>query len=241
MNGLFVTGTDTGVGKTFVAAALLAGLREGGIDAVPAKPVQTGCTRQGDSLSAPDLDFCLDAAGLQPDAEERRRMCPCRFEAACSPHLAASIARSPISVPALRDAVADLASRRDCVIVEGAGGVMVPLNDRQTSLDLMAELKLPVILVARPSLGTLNHTFLSLHALRDSGLIVAAIIVVDTVNTKWTYIEEDNLQVLTRHAGVPVVDRLPYLGPAPVPVERLAAAGRALARVLQPHIWTDDE
>src|SRR5450830_895414 len=88
-HGWFVTGTDTGVGKTHVTALLLAALRQAGVDAVPMKPVQTGCLRRGGELVAPDLETALAAAGLTPTPAEKRWMCPARFRTPCSPDLAA--------------------------------------------------------------------------------------------------------------------------------------------------------
>ncbi len=90
--GLFVTGTDTGVGKTVVAAAILRTWREMGVDAVPMKPVQTGCAGRGRRLVAPDLDSCLRVAGLRADPDEYALMAPYRYRPACSPHLAARLA-----------------------------------------------------------------------------------------------------------------------------------------------------
>ena len=126
--GIFITGTDTGVGKTMVAAALLTLLRQCGVDAVPMKPVQTGCIRRGHELIAPDLDFCLRMAGLKPQIEEQDWMCPCCFAPACSPHLAARLARRPIQLRRIVTAFHNLAARHDVVLAEGAGGVLAPIG-----------------------------------------------------------------------------------------------------------------
>ena len=105
MRGLFVTGTDTNVGKTVVAAGLLRRARSAGIDAVPMKPVQTGALREGGRLVAPDLECCLRAAGLSAsDEEERSRMCPFLFEPACSPHLAGRMVGREVELAAIIDA-----------------------------------------------------------------------------------------------------------------------------------------
>ena len=120
--GIFITGTDTGVGKTFVAAGLLKAFRQAGRDAVPMKPVQTGCARVGRRWVAPDLEACLAAAGLEPSATERTRMAPYRFRPACSPHLAASRARVRISLPRLVAAFRSLSRDHELVVAEGAGG-----------------------------------------------------------------------------------------------------------------------
>lgn len=209
--GLFITGTDTGVGKTAVTAALLMLLRQRGVDAVPMKPIQTGCLKRGGELVAPDLDCCLRAIHLTPTVEEAEWMCPYRFIPACSPHLAARIDRRPIQMRSLTAAFRQLAGRHDFVIAEGAGGVLVPLDERRTMLDLMRALDLPVLVVARPGLGTLNHTLLTLAALRAAGLKLAGVVVVATERGRRGRIERDNLASIARLGRVPVVGRLPFI------------------------------
>ena len=209
--GIFITGTDTGVGKTTVAAALLRLLRQRGLDAVPMKPVQTGCLKRGDELFAPDLDCCLRAIHVTPTVAEAEWMCPYRFIPACSPHLAARLARRPIQLRKIVVAFHQLAARHDFVIAEGAGGVLVPLDERRTMLDLMRALGLPVLVVARPNLGTLNHTLLTLAALRAAGLKIAGVVVVTTQRGRHGRIERDNLASIARLGRVQVLGRLPFI------------------------------
>jgi adenosylmethionine-8-amino-7-oxononanoate aminotransferase len=212
MAGFFITGTDTGVGKTLATAAVLAVLRVADADAVPMKPVQTGAEPGPDGrLHSPDLDFCLEAAGLEPDAATYALMNPYAFEPACSPHLAAEQAGVRIESDRILAAYQTLAARHDLVLVEGAGGVLVPLDRERTMLDLMAALGLPVLLVARSGLGTLNHTLLSLAAFRDAGLDVAGVIVNDAVPAAWGVIEQDNIGTLGRLGRVRVLGRIPHL------------------------------
>lgn len=198
--GIFVTGTDTGVGKTLVSSALIAGWRGEGVDAVPMKPVQTGCVRRKGTLVAPDLVSCLKSGGVTPSRAELRDMAPYCFKPACSPHLAAREAGVQVSLPLIERAFRRLGRAHDAVVVEGAGGILVPLNERQTMLDLMVRLRLPVLLVARAGLGTLNHTLLSLHALRHAGLTVAGVVVNQSMPGKWGRIEQDNVCMI-RHLG----------------------------------------
>src|SRR5690242_1709675 len=155
----FVTGTDTGVGKTVVSALLCAAL-----DASFWKPIQTGADTDSDSTTVARL------AELPP---ERIFAEAYRFSPPVSPHLAAreagaKISLSKISIPA--------AAREAALIVEGAGGVLVPINETQYMRDLMRELGLPIIVAARNSLGTINHTLLTLAALRASRLRVAGVV-----------------------------------------------------------------
>ena len=214
MRGWFITGTDTGVGKTALAAALLAALRRAGRDAAPAKPVQTGCPR---GHPAPDLDFVLRAAGLAVPREEYAWMAPYRFEPPCSPHLAARRAGVRISLSVIERSLRRLAARHELLLVEGAGGVMVPLNPAHTMRDLMARLGLPVLVAARPGLGTINHTLLTLESLRGAGLRVAAVVLVQGRPGRRTYIDQDNEITLARRGRTPV-RRLSY--------DRGLAAGR---------------
>ena len=230
-HSFFVTGTDTGVGKTVVAAALLALLRRDGVDAVPMKPVQTGCRRRRAGLDAPDLEFCLAAARVKASDAERALMCPYRFAPACSPHLAARLAKASISIPRIVTCLRRLRERHDAVVVEGAGGILVPLNARLTMLDLMRRLGLPIALVARPGLGTLNHTLLSLGAIREAGLQVAGVVICRTTRGRPGAIERDNIRTLRRLARAPIWGVLPFhptLAAGRPPRNLAAWAGRHL-------------
>jgi len=210
-NGFFITGTDTDIGKTVAAAAILSILRTAGRDAVPMKPIQTGCGKRGDELVPEDLEFILKATGLTPPPEDIKRMCPVRLESACSPHLAAQRANETISFGQILTALHELVATHELVIGEGAGGLLVPLVAGLTMLDLMAEIGLPVILVARPGLGTLNHTLLSLRELERSRLAVRGTVLVETQPTTWGYIEEDNRKTIEELSGVPVLGHIPFI------------------------------
>jgi dethiobiotin synthetase len=204
--GFFVTGTDTGVGKTLVAGAILAALRGRNIDAAPMKPVQTGAASRGGSLLSPDLEFCLDVIRLMPAETTKQHMAPYLFKDACSPHLAAERASRAISMGRLTRSFGALSRLFDAVVVEGAGGLMAPLGRRVFIVDLIKALKLPAVLVARPGLGTLNHTLLSLEALRQRGIPVAAV-VLNGGAARPGFIERDNVKTLRRlSGGVPVVE-----------------------------------
>jgi dethiobiotin synthetase len=225
--GFFVAGTDTGVGKTVVAAAMLAALRERGVRAVPMKPVQTGARLRRGALESPDLAFCLRMNGLRPDLEWRRLMAPFLYRDACSPHLAAGRSARPVSLPGIRKSFAALCSRFEAVVVEGAGGLMVPLNRRACMIDLIPALGVPAVLVARPGLGTLNHTLLSLEALHRRGIRVCAVVVNGCAAVPG-YIETDNLRSLRRRAGRVPVLAFPRLREREMEPE---AFGRAASRV----------
>jgi dethiobiotin synthetase len=205
MNGLFITGTDTDVGKTAFSALLLAELRRRKINAAPMKPAQTGCS--GD---VPDLDYSLAMAQMNVSAENYKNMSPYHFEPACSPHLAAEMAGTEIEIAEMVIAARTLASEYEFVIAEGAGGIMVPLNHREMMLDLMQALKLPVMIVARPGLGTINHTLLSISALRSDGIDIAGIVFVASENIRPGFIEEDNENTIRHFGKIPVLGTIPF-------------------------------
>lgn len=210
--GVFVTGTDTDAGKTVAAAAVLVSMRAAGIDAVPMKPVQTGGVPRGDALQSPDLEFCLRMAELKPDPEELRDMAPFIYEPACSPHLAAAKTGREISFGRIIEAFGNLLRRRERVVVEGAGGLLAPLSGSRTMIDLMAALGLPVILAARPGLGAINHTLLSVREMERSELALHGIIFCETTGAGWGEIEQNNLETIAGMSGARVLGRIPYLG-----------------------------
>ena len=207
MDGFFITGTDTDAGKTVFSALLLAALRRRGLDAVPMKPVQTGCSGAG----TPDLDYALSMAKLEPTSQEYKQMVPYRFTPACSPHLAAELEEAPeAEITEIIRAARELSSSRACLLVEGAGGILVPLNRREMMRDLMCALRMPVILVARPGLGSINHSLLSVEALRAVGLEIAGIVFVSTASGGTEWIEKDNIRTIEQFGKVPVLGSIPF-------------------------------
>lgn len=169
MRGLFVTGTDTGVGKTEVACALLAGARAAGLDAVGMKPAQSGVLPGEPS----DAERLAEASG---GVEPLEAICPYSFVAPLAPAVAARVAGRAVSFGRVVEAARALARRHAAVVVEGAGGLLVPLTDAETYADLAVALALPVLVVARAGLGTVNHAALTVEALRRRGLEVRAIV-----------------------------------------------------------------
>jgi dethiobiotin synthetase len=169
VRGLFVTATDTGVGKTEVACAILRDARGRGLDAVGMKPAQSGAVAGEPS----DAERLLEAAdGVEPLSA----VCPYSLAAPLAPAVAARLEGVVISFGRIVDGARALAARHDAVLVEGAGGLLVPLTERETYADLAVALALPVLLVARAGLGTVNHVALTVEALRRRGLAVAGIV-----------------------------------------------------------------
>lgn len=168
MRGLFVTGTDTGIGKTEVAVALLAGLRAEGVRAVGMKPVAAGVDA-GRAVNA-DVIALAAADGLDVDVADRN---PYGFAAAIAPHLAARDARVGVDLDVIEAAYRRLGERADVVVVEGAGGALVPLGGGLDMLDIAVRLGTPVALVVGIRLGCLNHAALTVRAIRERGLRMA--------------------------------------------------------------------
>ncbi len=208
--GVFITGTDTDAGKTITAAAVLVSMRASGIDAVPMKPVQTGAVMRGGTMQSPDLTFCLRMAELRPDPAELHDMVPFIYKPACSPHLAAAKTGREISLDRIFEAFHSLLQRHDRVVVEGAGGVLAPVSAKKTMIDLMELLGLPVILAARPGLGAINHTLLSIREIERSGLTLHGIIFCET-RAGWGEIEENNVETIGTMGRARVLGRIPYM------------------------------
>jgi dethiobiotin synthetase len=189
--GIFVTGTDTHVGKTVVSAALMVRYRA----EAPLtywKPIQTGVERDDDS----------GEVGRLADHEMFNR--GVRLGPPLSPHLAARLAGTRISVRSLLEMVHGKTDRR--WIVEGAGGVLVPINERETMVDLMRALDLPVLIAARSTLGTINHTLLTIEALRRRMLRVAGVVMVGEPN-------DENRLAIEKYGAAEVIAEMPHFNP----------------------------
>lgn len=205
MKSLFITGTDTDIGKTFVTAGIVKYLVARGVNAVPAKPVQTGCVNG----IPEDLEFSLKTIELiLPDAV-LRKLCPLRFTPACSPHLAAELAGFSIDLQEMVTGLKNLQSDFECVVAEGAGGIMVPLGNHKTMLDLMIELDWPVVLVSSNKLGTINHTLLSINALRLAKLNVAGV-VVNNSSQPSRLISKSNTDAIRKYGNIDILGEIPY-------------------------------
>lgn len=205
MRSLFVTGTDTDAGKTFVTAGIVREFVANGVNAVPAKPLQTGCVNG----IAEDLEFSLRTAGLSYPDSMMKRLCPLRFTPACSPHLAAELADSPIDLSAITVSLQSLCREFECVVAEGAGGILVPLGNGKTMLDLMVELGWPVLLVSSDKLGTINHTLLSLASLRAAGLEVTGVII-NHAAPPCELISASNTKAIMEYGHVEILGEIPF-------------------------------
>jgi dethiobiotin synthetase len=172
--GLFITGTDTGVGKTYVGAMIARSLADGGHRVGVYKPAASGCTRENGDLVSADAVTLWNAAGRPGDLD---RVCPQRFAAPLAPHLAAREEGKQLDVDLLRQGIEYWRDRSDVIVVEGAGGLMSPLGAEQYVADLATELGFPLIVVSRNVLGTINQTLQTLIAAEfRGGLPVAGVV-----------------------------------------------------------------
>jgi dethiobiotin synthetase len=223
VRGLFVTGTGTGAGKTVLSAALLAAMAAAGERARAHKPVVTGLDDPPGEWP-PDHELLARLAGMAPE-----EVTPLRYGPAVSPHLAAELAGErnidPQRIAATAVAALHAADTQGApLIVEGVGGLLVPLSESVTVRDLATQLGLPLLIAAPPSLGTINHTLLTLEAARSAGLEVRAV-VLTPFPAQPSAMERSNRATIARlgDVEVPTLARLP--GPAPA---ALAAAGARL-------------
>ncbi|HEX8742154.1 MAG TPA: dethiobiotin synthase [Thermoleophilaceae bacterium] len=200
MRGVFVTGTDTGVGKSVLAAALCAALAAGGERVAAFKPVVTG-------LDDPPGDWPPDhelLAGAASAGQSPAAVAPLRFGPPASPHLAAELAGERIEPRELVDGARAAAAAADALVCEGVGGLMVPITPGYLVRDLAVDLGLPLVIAARPGLGTINHTLLTVEAARAAGLDPRAVVM-----TPWpgepSAIEQSNRDTISSLAAVDVL------------------------------------
>jgi len=174
LRGLFITGTDTEVGKTLIAGAIARSLRDAGRRVEVFKPVATGCRRGGAGLISRDAEF------LAACAESRRTLAditPLRYKPALAPNVAARRSGRNVDLDAIFQAYRRLDGAAEATIVEGVGGLLCPISDDFWVVHFAMMIHLPVVIVARAGLGTINHTLLTLHAARSAGLAVAGVVI----------------------------------------------------------------
>ena len=203
--GVFVTGTDTGIGKTVATVALIAALNQAGSRAVGMKPVASGCTRTTHGWRNDDGEALLAASAGAPDYA---LVNPYALPAAVAPHLAARAAGVEIRLDPILAAFAALSTNTDCIIVEGVGGWAVPLAPALMQADLVSALMLPVILVVGLRLGCINHAILSARAIAADGCTLLGWIG-NHIDADMACVE-DNLATLRELVPAPCLGVLPY-------------------------------
>lgn len=217
MRGVFVTGTDTEVGKTVLAAAITAAAVSKGLTIAAYKPVVTGLDEPAGEWPRDHELLAQTANAGQTPAD----VAPYQFGPAVSPHLAAELAGEEIDPERLVGQAQAEAEKADAIVVEGVGGLLVPLAREYLVRDLASELGLPVVIAARPGLGTISHSLLAVEACRAVALRIQAVVL-----TPWpaepTDMHRSNMETIERFGEVPVIG-LPHTDPA-----GLAQAGAAL-------------
>lgn len=204
---ILVTGTDTGVGKTVVTAGLAAALRSRGMDAGVMKPVASGCTVADGVTYSPDTDFLRALTGV---AEPDWMITPVCLEPPVAPSVAARQTRGVVSLALIRQSLSDLCERHPVVLVEGVGGFLVPIDDETLLADIAEQLGMTVLIVARPGLGTINHTLLTIEAVQMRELRLAGVVFNHTFEGGEDASSATNPGEIERIAGVRILGTLPF-------------------------------
>lgn len=206
--GFFITGTNTGVGKTIIAGAIIKALNFLGLRTCGMKPVESGCSREGEVLVPYDGMFLKQAAHMQ---EPITLITPCRLESPLSPLSASEIDRIDVNIPEIKKAFTKLSKHYEAVVVEGIGGLLVPIKKDYYVLELAKEFNLPLIVVAQPGIGTINHIMLTVNYAIKEGLEVAGVIINYSQPPENSLAEETNPKLLAQVCPVPVIGIFPYL------------------------------
>jgi dethiobiotin synthetase len=207
--GLFITGTGTGVGKTYIGALAARALRDAGKRVGVYKPVASGCEVRGGELVSPDAVALWEAAGRP---ETLAQVCPQRFAAPLAPHLAARAEGRQVDSKLLRHGIEFWRTTTDIVIVEGAGGLMSPIGDEDYNADLAAEFGFPLLVVAANMLGTINATLQTLITANTVGLRVSGIVLNSPTQSCDDPSVKSNADELTQRCGAPLLTTVEHGG-----------------------------
>ncbi len=215
--GLFITGTDTGVGKTVVAGGIADWFRRRGQRVAVLKPCATGCVHRREGLVSEDAEFLAVCADSRHPLD---LICPQRYAEPLAPSVAADRAGTPLDWEVIQRSINILCGDSDVLIVEGVGGILVPMSPTHTVRDMAEWLGLPAVVVARPGLGTINHSLLTIESLRVGKIRIAGTVInrypPDTAGTA----EETSPRVIEKRSGVPILCLVPD---EPLPPGRLPA------------------
>ncbi len=208
VRGIFITGTDTGVGKTLVAAGIASAFRERGINVGVMKPIHTGCkTRKGtlipeDSVKLAKSASVEDSLGL---------ITPYSFREPVAPFVAATENNVVINPERIIKSFKTLCKRHEYMIIEGIGGVLVPITQSFYLADLIKRLKLPALIVTRPGLGTINHTMLTINCLKERKTPLIGIVINYSRKGENTLAERSCSETIESLSGIPVIGTIPYI------------------------------
>jgi dethiobiotin synthetase len=228
-NGVFITGTDTGVGKTIISAAIERVLLNRGVDVGVMKPVETGCAHGPKGLIPTDSEFLIKASRSK---DPKGLITPYTLEAPIAPCEAAERQGVEIMEEYIRDCYLHLKSRHSFMVVEGAGGLMVPIYRRFLVSDLIQLLELPIILVARPDVGTINHTLLSIQYAQSQGIHLLGF-VVNRRHDKINVAEEKSPMIIENLSGVPFLGIKPYIEDSLLDEEFIERSAELLSQLVK--------
>jgi dethiobiotin synthetase len=206
MNGFFITGTDTGVGKTVVTACLATLFKSQDVGVM--KPIESGVDPECSSAANSDAKFLMEVAE-STDAEEE--VCPFRLKIPASPYQAAQMAGSSIQPRSIIEKFKILQSRHNMMLVEGVGGLLVPITARYNVADLALEMRLPLIIVSRIRLGTLNHTLLTIKAARQYGLKIKGVILNRQEAGDLDEVEKQQGKLIEELSDTPILGTCPFI------------------------------
>ncbi len=206
--GIFITGTDTDVGKTIVTAALALGIKEKGIDVGVMKPIATGAVISNDARISEDALFI---AGSIPSIEDSiKHLNPVLLDMPLSPVVASRIEGKEIDIHKIINSYSILCENHDFMIVEGIGGILVPIQEDYFVTDLIKEMDLPIVIVTRPDLGTINHTLLTIREAERSNIQIEGIIFSCSSDKEKGIAEKTSPEIIKEISGIPVLGVLPF-------------------------------
>ena len=208
MKGYFITGTDTGVGKTVVTACLATLFKNRGEDVGVMKPIETGVDPECNSSANSDAKFLMEVSGVQDTLEE---VCPYQLKTPASPYQAAKLENKTLDPENILEKFRALQSKHSIMLVEGIGGLMVPITQRYNVADLALQMRLPLIIVSRVQVGTLNHTLLTINAARQHRLNLAGIILNPSHDAELNKIEEEQGKLIEEFSDTPILGYCPFI------------------------------
>lgn len=203
MSCFFITGTDTGVGKTMICGAVASALVKSGFDVGVMKPFESGCGKSGPQ----DALFLKKMSETQDDINS---ICPCQFNLPLAPFVASGIEKKKILITNVVSRFLEIKKKHDIVLVEGAGGLMVPIAESLLTSGFVKLLNIPVIIVSRLNLGTINHTLLTVNHATECELKIAGIILNQT-SKETGYAEKTNPDIINKFCSTPLIGQVPFV------------------------------
>ncbi|MBN2376044.1 MAG: dethiobiotin synthase [Sedimentisphaerales bacterium] len=231
--GLFITGTDTEVGKTVVTGAIAKVMGDQGRKIGVFKPIATGCELRREGLVSMDAEFLAHCSDTESPLEEIN---PVRYLEPMAPSVAAKRTKREVDWEEIHQAYKNIIEKNDILLVEGIGGVMVPISEDYLVLDMMVDMGLPVIIVARSKLGTINHTLMTVEICRSRGVKVAGVVINGYQPDSADLAEQTNPEIIAEMTGLNILAITPYDKKVNVERGRLGADVLAAVRRVK---WAD--